>query len=117
MAQLEAIPSNPITCYLGEEADPHLATTSLQVEIWFVKIKNKKQTAITKMQKKHHDKTELCKLKILVFYECFHEKEPTPSAMLSAIPEGIPFRKSSQFSFGSFLYLFFPSSSVYLKPS
>ena len=31
MAQLEAIPSSPITSYMGEEADPQLTTTSLQV--------------------------------------------------------------------------------------
>ncbi|KAK4826030.1 hypothetical protein QYF61_003851 [Mycteria americana] len=31
LAQLEAISSRPITCYLGEETDPHLSTTSLQV--------------------------------------------------------------------------------------
>ncbi|KAK4827716.1 hypothetical protein QYF61_021016 [Mycteria americana] len=30
LAQLEAISSRPITCYLGEETDPHLATTSFQ---------------------------------------------------------------------------------------
>ncbi|KAK4828289.1 hypothetical protein QYF61_024954 [Mycteria americana] len=30
LAQLEAISSHPITCYLGEETDPHLATTSFQ---------------------------------------------------------------------------------------
>jgi len=29
LAQFEAIPSCPITSYLGEEANPHLATTSL----------------------------------------------------------------------------------------
>ncbi|KAK4831896.1 hypothetical protein QYF61_020043 [Mycteria americana] len=28
---LEAISSRPITCYLGEETDPHLSTTSLQL--------------------------------------------------------------------------------------
>ncbi|KAK4818444.1 hypothetical protein QYF61_013131 [Mycteria americana] len=32
LAQLEAISSCPITCYLGEETDPHLATTSFQAE-------------------------------------------------------------------------------------
>lgn len=31
LAQLEAISSHPTTCYLGEEADPHLAIASLQV--------------------------------------------------------------------------------------
>ncbi|KAK4824611.1 hypothetical protein QYF61_016880, partial [Mycteria americana] len=31
LAQLEAISSHPITCYLGEETDPHLSTTSFQV--------------------------------------------------------------------------------------
>ncbi|KAK4806798.1 hypothetical protein QYF61_005594 [Mycteria americana] len=30
LAQLEAIFSHPITCYLGEETDPHLSTTSFQ---------------------------------------------------------------------------------------
>ncbi|KAK4815510.1 LOW QUALITY PROTEIN: hypothetical protein QYF61_003068 [Mycteria americana] len=30
LAQLEAISSHPITCYLGEETDPHLSTTSCQ---------------------------------------------------------------------------------------
>ncbi|KAK4827586.1 hypothetical protein QYF61_019488, partial [Mycteria americana] len=30
LAQLEAISSCPITCYLGEESDPHLSTTSFQ---------------------------------------------------------------------------------------
>ncbi|KAK4824387.1 LOW QUALITY PROTEIN: hypothetical protein QYF61_014047 [Mycteria americana] len=33
LAQLEAISSCPITCYLGEEADPHLSTTSFQVKL------------------------------------------------------------------------------------
>ncbi|KAK4828379.1 hypothetical protein QYF61_026117, partial [Mycteria americana] len=33
LAQLEAISSHPITCYLGEETDPHLSTTSLQVAV------------------------------------------------------------------------------------
>ncbi|KAK4822890.1 hypothetical protein QYF61_021109 [Mycteria americana] len=32
LAQLEAISSRPITCYLGEETDPHLATTSFQAK-------------------------------------------------------------------------------------
>ncbi|KAK4829890.1 hypothetical protein QYF61_007282 [Mycteria americana] len=32
LAQLEAISSRPITCYLGEETDPHLATTSCQAK-------------------------------------------------------------------------------------
>ncbi|KAK4827199.1 hypothetical protein QYF61_015227, partial [Mycteria americana] len=31
LAQLEAISSCPITCYLGEETNPHLSTTSFQV--------------------------------------------------------------------------------------
>ncbi|KAK4829474.1 hypothetical protein QYF61_004764 [Mycteria americana] len=31
LAQLETISSCPITCYLGEETDPHLSTTSFQV--------------------------------------------------------------------------------------
>jgi len=31
MAQLEAIPSIPIASYMGEEADFHFTTTSLQV--------------------------------------------------------------------------------------
>ncbi|KAK4833094.1 hypothetical protein QYF61_027760 [Mycteria americana] len=30
LAQLEAISSHPITCYLGEETDPHLTTASFQ---------------------------------------------------------------------------------------
>ncbi|KAK4821882.1 hypothetical protein QYF61_004398 [Mycteria americana] len=30
LAQLEAISFRPITCYLGEETDPHLSTTSFQ---------------------------------------------------------------------------------------
>ncbi|KAK4827151.1 hypothetical protein QYF61_015105 [Mycteria americana] len=30
LAQLEAISSCPITCYLGQETDPHLSTTSFQ---------------------------------------------------------------------------------------
>ncbi|KAK4827689.1 hypothetical protein QYF61_020823 [Mycteria americana] len=33
LAQLEAISSCPITCYLGEETDPHLATTSFQYSL------------------------------------------------------------------------------------
>ncbi|KAK4830186.1 LOW QUALITY PROTEIN: hypothetical protein QYF61_009213 [Mycteria americana] len=33
LVQLEAISSRPITCYLGEETDPHLATTSFQVVV------------------------------------------------------------------------------------
>ncbi|KAK4832522.1 hypothetical protein QYF61_023854 [Mycteria americana] len=33
LAQLQAISSRPITCYLGEETDPHLATTSFQVVV------------------------------------------------------------------------------------
>ncbi|KAK4827071.1 hypothetical protein QYF61_014145 [Mycteria americana] len=32
LEQLEAISSRPITCYLGEETDPHLATTSFQAK-------------------------------------------------------------------------------------
>ena len=30
LAQLEAITSCPVTSYMGEEANPHLATTSFQ---------------------------------------------------------------------------------------
>ncbi|KAK4815422.1 hypothetical protein QYF61_001410 [Mycteria americana] len=33
LAQLEAISSCPITCYLGEETDPHLSTPSFQVAV------------------------------------------------------------------------------------
>ncbi|KAK4831835.1 hypothetical protein QYF61_019593 [Mycteria americana] len=33
LAQLEAISSCPITCYLGEETDPHLSTTSFQAVV------------------------------------------------------------------------------------
>ncbi|KAK4833022.1 LOW QUALITY PROTEIN: hypothetical protein QYF61_027404 [Mycteria americana] len=33
LAQLEAVSSRPITCYLGEETDPHLSTTSFQVVV------------------------------------------------------------------------------------
>ncbi|KAK4824504.1 hypothetical protein QYF61_015902 [Mycteria americana] len=33
LAQLEDISSCPITCYLGEETDPHLSTTSFQVVV------------------------------------------------------------------------------------
>ncbi|KAK4822882.1 hypothetical protein QYF61_021101 [Mycteria americana] len=33
LAQLEAISSCPILCYLGEETDPHLSTTSFQVVV------------------------------------------------------------------------------------
>ncbi|KAK4811274.1 hypothetical protein QYF61_023326 [Mycteria americana] len=33
LAQPEAISSPPITCYLGEETDPHLSTTSFQVVV------------------------------------------------------------------------------------
>ncbi|KAK4823484.1 hypothetical protein QYF61_002548 [Mycteria americana] len=33
LMQLEAISSCPITCYLGEETDPHLSTTSFQVVV------------------------------------------------------------------------------------
>ncbi|KAK4819784.1 hypothetical protein QYF61_011384 [Mycteria americana] len=33
LAQLEAISSCPITCYLGEETDHHLSTTSFQVVV------------------------------------------------------------------------------------
>ena len=33
LAQLEAISSCPIACYLGEETDTHLATTSFQVVV------------------------------------------------------------------------------------
>jgi len=32
LAQIEAIPSHPIASYLGEKANPHLYTASLQVE-------------------------------------------------------------------------------------
>ncbi|KAK4810279.1 hypothetical protein QYF61_015309 [Mycteria americana] len=32
LAQLEAISSRPITCYLGEETDPHLTTASFQAK-------------------------------------------------------------------------------------
>ncbi|KAK4813829.1 hypothetical protein QYF61_001833 [Mycteria americana] len=32
LAQLEAISSRPVTCYLGEETDPHLSTTSFQAK-------------------------------------------------------------------------------------
>ncbi|KAK4816338.1 hypothetical protein QYF61_015652 [Mycteria americana] len=32
LVQLEAISSSPITCYLGEETDPHLSTTSFQAK-------------------------------------------------------------------------------------
>jgi len=30
LAQLEAIPSCPVASYMGEEANPHLTTTSFQ---------------------------------------------------------------------------------------
>ncbi|KAK4828712.1 hypothetical protein QYF61_000550 [Mycteria americana] len=33
LVQLEAISSCPITCYLGEETDPHLSTTSFQAVV------------------------------------------------------------------------------------
>ena len=33
LAQLEAISFHPITCYLGEETNTHLATTSFQVAV------------------------------------------------------------------------------------
>ncbi|KAK4824730.1 hypothetical protein QYF61_018118, partial [Mycteria americana] len=33
LAQLEAISSRPIACYLGEETDPHLSTTSFQAVV------------------------------------------------------------------------------------
>ncbi|KAK4829272.1 hypothetical protein QYF61_002664 [Mycteria americana] len=33
LVQLETISSCPITCYLGEETDPHLSTTSFQVVV------------------------------------------------------------------------------------
>ena len=33
LVQLEAISSRPITCYLGEETNPHLATTSFQAVV------------------------------------------------------------------------------------
>ncbi|KAK4810562.1 hypothetical protein QYF61_004525 [Mycteria americana] len=38
LAQIEAISSCPITCYLGEETDPHLATTSFQVVVESIKV-------------------------------------------------------------------------------
>ena len=38
LVQLEAIPSSPITSYLGEEADPHLITTFLQVFVEMDKV-------------------------------------------------------------------------------
>ena len=33
LVHLEAISSRPITCYLGEETNPHLTTTSFQVVV------------------------------------------------------------------------------------
>ena len=33
LAQLEAVSSHPIPCYLGKETNPHLATTSVQVVV------------------------------------------------------------------------------------
>ena len=33
LVQLEAIFSRPVTCYLGEETDTHLTTTSFQVVV------------------------------------------------------------------------------------
>ncbi|KAK4812352.1 hypothetical protein QYF61_017129 [Mycteria americana] len=33
LVQLEAISSRPITCYLGEETDPHLSTASFQAVV------------------------------------------------------------------------------------
>ncbi|KAK4831836.1 hypothetical protein QYF61_019594, partial [Mycteria americana] len=33
LAQLEATSSHPITCYLGEETDPHISTTSFQAVV------------------------------------------------------------------------------------
>ncbi|KAK4824198.1 hypothetical protein QYF61_012014 [Mycteria americana] len=33
LAQFEAISSCPVTCYIGEETDPHLSTTSFQVAV------------------------------------------------------------------------------------
>ena len=33
LTQLEAIPSSPIASYVGEEAGPHLTSTSLQVVV------------------------------------------------------------------------------------
>ena len=33
LAQLEAIPSSPVACFMGEEADPHLAKTPFQVVV------------------------------------------------------------------------------------
>ena len=35
LTQLEAVSSHPITCYLGEETNTHLATTSFQVGVGF----------------------------------------------------------------------------------
>jgi len=33
LAQLAAVSSHPVTSYLGEQTDPHLATTSFQVVV------------------------------------------------------------------------------------
>ena len=33
LVQLEAIPFSPVTSYRGEEADPHLTTSSFQVVV------------------------------------------------------------------------------------
>jgi len=41
VAQLEATPSSPITCYLREEADLHVTTTSLQVVIIHASLERK----------------------------------------------------------------------------
>ena len=33
LVQLEAVSSCPVTCYLGEDTDPQLTTTSFQVAV------------------------------------------------------------------------------------
>ena len=33
LAKLEAIPSRPIASYMGEDADPHLTSASLQADV------------------------------------------------------------------------------------
>jgi len=38
LAQLEAISSCPMTCYLGEETDTHLTITSFQVVVEHKKV-------------------------------------------------------------------------------
>ena len=35
---LEAVPSSPIMCYMGEETDPHLTTNTLQVIVESYKV-------------------------------------------------------------------------------